>query len=468
MKLYNSLSRQVELLNLKHSEKVTFYSCGPTVYDNQQIGNYRTFVFYDTLKRALASNHYDINHIMNITDVGHLVSDADEGEDKLEKGAAREGKTAWQVAEYYIDQFERESKTLNILPPLGGYARATSFINEQIAIIKILIDKGIAYQTELAIYFDVTKIASYGELTGQKLADKEVAVRSEVKTDSNKRHPYDFGLWFFTVGHFANHSMRWPSPWGEGFPGWHLECSAIIHTRLGDPIDIHAGGVDLIGTHHTNEMAQTEAAFGHQLANYWVHGEHLLVEGQKMAKSLGNFYTLNDIVEKGFDPLALRLLYLQSHYRSQMNFTWEALEASHNRLRSLRALADLRWQPQPNGGQPITNHDLKALHPAISDDLNTPKALTIVAELEDKAKAELFSEKSVASLLAYLEILDNLFGLDLLNSTDINLEQKKIITDREKCRAEEDWTKADQLRGKLKEQGIEINDTQQGPIWSRA
>ncbi|HSX16031.1 MAG TPA: cysteine--tRNA ligase, partial [Candidatus Saccharimonadales bacterium] len=258
MNLYNTLSRKVEALKPIKDGEVSLYTCGPTVYNYYHIGNLRNAVFNDTLRRTLVASGLDVKHVMNITDVGHLVSDADEGEDKLEKGAAREGKTVWEVAEHYTDAFKADMAAMNVLPPsvnpgreknsTDPYARATDFIPEQIEMVQKLLDGGFAYQTKQAIYFDVTKLPSYGELSGQKLADKEVAARSDVVTDPEKHHPYDFAVWFFAVGHFADHTMRWDSPWGEGFPGWHLECSAIIHATLGDPIDIHTGGVDHIGT----------------------------------------------------------------------------------------------------------------------------------------------------------------------------------------------------------------------------
>lgn len=361
---------------------------------------------------------------------------------------------------------------MNILVPnvRGGqdeYCRATDFIPQQIEIIKILLDKESAYQTEQAIYFDVTKLASYGELTGQKLSDKEIAVRSGVVTDKNKRHPQDFALWFFSVGRFAKHDMRWDSPWGEGFPGWHLECSAIIHAVLGDPIDIHTGGVDNIGTHHTNEMAQTEAAFGHKLANYWIHGEHLLVGGQRMAKSLGNFYTLNDVIKRSYDPLALRLLYLQAHYRSQMNFTWEALDGAQAFLNRLRAWADLKLQP--NLGH---KKDAGSAYPAnldkikrvLNDDLNTGQALAVLSGLASAAEQEGVDPEKLS---VFLEQVDKLLGLGLAGRQDISDETKSLIGQREEARKISSWIEADERRHELLKQGIEINDTPHGPVWSK-
>jgi cysteinyl-tRNA synthetase len=283
---------------------------------------------------------------MNVTDVGHLTSDADEGEDKLENGAARENKTVWEVADHYTQAFRHDVAALGILPPTENphrskntagdpYARATDFIPEQIAMIQALLDKNFAYKTNQAIYFDVAKLPNYGELSGQKLVDKETGARSNVVTDPHKHSPHDFAVWFFTVGRYAEHTMRWPSPWGSGFPGWHLECSAIIHATLGDPVDIHTGGIDHIGTHHPNEMAQTEAAYDHPLAKMWVHNEFILVDGAKMSKSKGNSYTLQDITDRGYSHWRCASSPPGSH-RSELNFTWDS-PAAQNTLHNLYA-----------------------------------------------------------------------------------------------------------------------------------
>lgn len=284
MQLYNTLTRSLMKLRPLRVGVISLYSCGPTVYAYAHIGNLRKFIFDDTLRRTLEAAGYEVHHVMNITDVGHLTSDADEGDDKLETGAKREGRTVWEVAAVYTEAFEADMEQINVRPPHDGYAKATDYIEQQIEMVRLLLERGHAYQTEQAIYFDVTTAPDYGELSGQRLSDKEVGARSDVVTDPNKRHPSDFAVWFFAVGHFTGHTMRWATPWGEGFPGWHLECSAIIHATLGDPIDIHTGGVDHIGTHHPNEMAQTQGAFGHHLANIWAHSEFVLVDGAKMSK----------------------------------------------------------------------------------------------------------------------------------------------------------------------------------------
>ena len=477
IRLHNTLTRKVEELKPIKPGEVSLYTCGPTVYNYYHIGNLRNAVFNDTLRRTLEASGLKVKHVMNITDVGHLVSDADEGEDKLEKGAAREGKTVWEVAEHYTNAFKDDMRSMNVMQPTvdpnraqnikhhDNYARATDFIDEQIDMVKRLLDKGYAYQTRQAIYFDVTKLADYGVLTGQKLADKEVAARSDVVTDPEKHHPYDFAVWFFTVGRYEGHSMHWPSPWGNGFPGWHLECSAIIHATLGDPIDIHTGGVDHIGTHHPNEMAQTEAAFGHPLAHFWVHNEFILVNGAKMAKSKGNSFTLADITDRGFHPLALRLLYLQAHYRSELNFTWESLEAAQNALLNLYAWGDLLKQEHLLLNDEDTERNTikkyyGPIHESLVSDLDTPGAL---AQLFDLTTMPL----SGIQLTSLLLRINQAFGLDIGHKEDITKEQEHLIAEREDARQAKDWAKADELRDQLAAQDLAIDDTSNGPRWRR-
>jgi cysteinyl-tRNA synthetase len=464
VKLHNTLTRKVEDFAPQTPGEVTLYTCGPTVYNYYHIGNLRNAVFNDTLRRTLEAAGFKVKHVMNITDVGHLVSDADEGEDKLEKGAAREGKTVWQVAEHYTQAFKNDMTAMNIMQPNldpkrpqnqkhhDHYARATDFITEQIEMVKRLIDQGYAYQTKQAIYFDVSKQTDYGILTGQKLADKEVGARTDVHTDPDKKNPYDFAVWFFTVGRYADHTMHWGSPWGDGFPGWHLECSAIIHTTLGDPIDIHTGGVDHIGTHHPNEMAQTEASFGHPLAHFWVHNEFILIDGAKMAKSKGNSYTLKDVTDRGIHPLALRLLYLQAHYRSELNFTWESLEAAQTRLLDLYAWADQKHQLQS-----IKAVDDDSIDDMMSDDLNSPRAL---AALEPIMGGQ-------GPHQTILDKMDRLLGLAVSGRPDITPAQKKLIDQRQNARLAKDWPKADELRNKLADENLAIEDTPDGPRWRR-
>lgn len=482
MQLYNTLTRSKTDFEPIEAGHARLYTCGPTVYDHAHIGNLRSFLFYDTLRRTLEANGYKVEHVMNITDVGHLVSDADEGEDKLEKGAAREGKTVWEVADFYTKAFEHDIKLVNILPPSinpkrsknsvnDPYARATDFIPEQINIVQTLLDNGFAYQTKQAIYFDITKLANYGQLTGQSISDKETAVREEVITDPDKTHPHDFAVWFFTVGHFKDHVMRWNSPWGEGFPGWHLECSAIIHALLGDPIDIHTGGIDHIGTHHPNEMAQTEAAFGHQLANIWLHNEFMLVESSKMSKSKGNFYRLKDVTDKGFSPLAFRLLCLQAHYRSELNFTWDSVQAAQNFLVNLNAWADLQFQATPGQANPDFAARLRGtlanMASSLNDDLGTPACLAHLSQLVDWMKTAPLPERDLEEFKNALAEVDQMLGLDLSKRQDITKNIRQLIEHRELARQNENYTEADNLRQQLSDLDIDIDDTPYGPRWRR-
>ncbi len=468
------MSKRIEDFKPAKDNIVTLYTCGPTVYDYYHIGNLRNAVFNDTLRRTLTTGGYDVKHVMNITDVGHLVSDADDGEDKLEKGAKREGKTVWEVAEHYTDAFKNDMAAMNVLAPNGyqsskyndSYARATEFISQQIEMVGLLIEKGFAYQTRHAIYFDVTKLPDYGILSGQRLADKEVGVRSDVVADPDKKSPYDFAVWFFTVGHFADHSMQWESPWGNGFPGWHLECSAIIHSTLSDPIDIHTGGVDHIGTHHPNEMAQTEAAFGHPLARFWVHNEFILVDGTKMSKSKGNSYTLKDIVDHGYSPLDYRMLVLQAHYRSELNFSWDSLEAAQSRLKRWQSIAVLRWQPLKTTGQK-QSATWRALQYYLEDDLNTPAALVAIEESFTAYETNFVHADEVAEFENILKQIDGLLGLDLSELADITDKQKALIMEREQARQSSEWDKSDDIRRTLESQDIALRDTPAGPIWSR-
>jgi cysteinyl-tRNA synthetase len=477
MKLYNTLTRSIEEVMPQRPPDVTIYTCGPTVYDYYHIGNLRNAVFNDTLRRTLAASDYEAKHVMNITDVGHLVSDADEGEDKLEKGAQREGKTVWEVAEHYTQAFKDDMAAMNVLEPNAyhsskyndNYARATDFIEQQLTMVKLLLEKEFAYQTKQAVYFDVTKLPDYGVLTGQRLADKEVGVRTDVVTDPDKRHPHDFAVWFFAVGHFSGHTMQWESPWGSGFPGWHLECSAIIHTTLGDPIDIHTGGVDHIGTHHPNEMAQSEAAFGHPLAHLWVHNEFILVDGTKMSKSKHNSFTLQDIKSRGFEPLALRLLYLQAHYRSELNFSWEGLTAAKNRLQSYRAMADLRFQPidHDSTDAALFNEAWKDMLQATQADLGTPQVLEKLSSLEAVVADTLVTQKTIPAFETFLGHIDGLLGLQLLESADITPDQKSQLRARQQARDNKQWEASDDLRRQLEQQGIGLRDTPHGQMWYR-
>ena len=469
IRVYNSLGRTVQEFTPINASEVSLYTCGPTVYDYMHIGNLRKFVFDDTLKRMLLSQGLTVNHVMNITDVGHLVSDGDEGQDKLEKGAEKDGKSVWDVAQFYLDAFNTDMRLVNVIEP-KQLIRATDALDSQITMIKQLLNKDYAYITDEAIYFDVSKLESYGELSGQSLEDKQVGARDEVVTENSKRSPQDFAVWFFTVGHFADHQMHWSSPWGEGFPGWHLECSAIIEQSLGNTIDIHTGGIDNLGTHHVNEMAQSEAAHdGAPLANYWMHVLHLHVDGTKMSKSLGNFYTLEELTEKGYSPLAFRLMVIQAHYRSELNFTWASLRAAQTRLVELYGWACLQFDDRKllvDSYKPKeVDAKVKEIVEALADDLATPKAMSIISALMDITAG--VPAKHHEHFVSTLNKLDELFGLNIADQKDVSQEVKDLIAEREVAKKAGTFKKADDIRAQLVKQGIELLDTPQGTRWKR-
>lgn len=459
--LYNTLTRQKEVFQPLRPGKVGLYTCGPTVYWFAHIGNLRAYLFADVLRRVLEFNDLEVNHIMNITDVGHLVGDGDDGEDKLEVGAKREGKTAWDIAEFYTQAFLKDSKALNILPATK-YTKATDHIQEQIAMIQKLEENGFTYQTSDGIYFDTSKLADYGRLGGQKAEEKEAGARVEM---GEKKSATDFALWKMSVrkdghpepveGSSQKRQMEWDSPWGVGFPGWHIECSAMSTKYLGQTFDLHTGGIDHIPVHHENELAQTKGAYGTLQANYWIHSEFLTVDGGKMSKSLGNLYTLDGLVKKGFDPMAYRYLVLGAHYRSKLNFTFESLEASQNALHRLRSSVR-EWE---NGGEVNSEYET-AFRSAMNDDLNTSQALALVWKLVDDDN--LSSSSKSATLLFF----DRVLGLGLENvighKREISSEVQHLIQARDEARSEKDWGASDKLRDEITSHGFEVMDTPEG------
>ncbi len=473
-KLYNYLSRKKETFKPIKKGQVGFYTCGPTVYNYAHIGNLRTYIFEDILRRSLEFAGYKVKHVMNITDVGHLTSDADAGEDKMEE-EAKKHKNVWEMSKFYTNSFFNDIEKFNILRA-QKIIHATSYIKQQIKIIKILIKKGYAYDTSTAIYFNVTKFKNYAKYSRQPIKNLIAGSRKEVVSDSEKKHPADFVLWFKTVGKFKNHIMSWPSPWGKGFPGWHIECSAISSENLGQPFDIHTGGVDHIFPHHTNEIAQSEAAYGKKLARYWLEGEHLIVDKKRMGKSLGNFYTLKDLENKNINPLAFRYLVLSAHYRSQLNFTWESLEATANSLERLRGFVQkLNTLPRPpllSGGKKKNNLLLykeelievyKKFQKAISDDLDTPKALAILWNLihDYNKNPEKFDSKAVLELIYDF---DKVLGLNLKNIKTVRapINIQKMLKEREEARKSKNFAKADAIRKQIINLGWQIEDTPDG------
>lgn len=461
MKLYNTSSKQVEEIKPLNPPTVTIYTCGPTVYDYPHVGNWFTYIREDILIRALKLADYDVRWVMNITDVGHLTSDADEGQDKLEKGAEREGLTAWDIADRYTGYFKTGMERLNISKPTH-MPKATDNIQEQIDFIKVLEGKGYTYQIADGIYYDTSKFSRYADFAQLDLDEQQTGHR--IQTNPEKRQPTDFALWKFSPTDYKR-DMEWDSPWGKGFPGWHIECSAMSMKYLGKTLDIHAGGIDHIPVHHSNEIAQSEAANQQPLANIWMHTNHITVDGQKIAKSLNNGITLEAIENQGISLEAFRLHVLESHYRSQSKFSWDSLKAAQNRLKSWQAAADMRWQALAKAKTiKLLNKD--PLEP-IYDDLATPQVLANIDELFGQLAENGIATSDVDPYIDYLKRIDQALGLSLSDRKDINAEQKSVIAQRESARQDKDWGVSDNLRNRLLELGLEVSDTPNGTIWSR-
>jgi cysteinyl-tRNA synthetase len=458
--LFNSLSKKKEIFKPLRKKLVTMYNCGPTVYERPHIGNFRAYIFADTLRRVLEFNGYKVKQIINITDVGHLTSDADTGEDKVEKSAREKKKSAWEIARYFEELFKEDFKKLNLKKPFK-FPRATEHIKEMIELIKILEKKGYTYKISDGIYFDTSKFKDYGKL-GNLKKRKDLLPRIEVNPE--KRNPFDFALWKFSPKD-QKRQMEWQSPWGIGFPGWHIECSAMAMKYLGKTIDIHTGGIDHLTVHHPNEIAQSEAVTGKKFVRYWLHVNFLFVEGQKMAKSLRNIFTLEDIEKRGFSPLAFKYLVLTSHYRSEINFTWQAMESAENAYRNL---------VENVSGELIKNKDTqtpyqsKARYGAstkeeilniINNDLDTPKLIAKIWEV-------LRSNKSFEYKKNFVLLADEILGLGLEKFIKRKIPQKikdKVLL-REKLRKEKNWEMADKIREELLKLGYKIEDTDFGPI----
>ncbi|MEK7154934.1 MAG: cysteine--tRNA ligase [Patescibacteria group bacterium] len=476
MKIFNSATREIEEFVPLYKESppslklrkgtVGMYTCGPTVYDYPHIGHGRKYVYDDLLKRLLIYSGFTVTHVQNITDVGHLVSDADEGEDKLEAGAAKFGKSVWETAEMFIKGFYETTDKLNILRP-DVVCRATDHIPEQIELIKKLVDKGFAYDTAEAVYFDVAKFPRYGELSGQRLTDKLVAARQEVQTGSHKKNPVDFALWFKLFGRFEKHVMKWDSPWGAGFPGWHIECSAMSMKYLGETFDIHTGGEDHIPVHHTNEIAQSEAATGKPFVKYWMHSAFLMVDGQKMSKSLGNMYRVEEVVEKGFDAMALRYLYLTAHYRTPLNFTWSSLAAAQSAYDKLCQFVRIARSPQLATRKNLSKEKLKKIDQyrerfleVVNNDLNFPQGLAVVWEM---VKSNIPDMDKTELLLDW----DQILGLGLLNAQEgavIPEEVTRLANEREGLRKSGKFVEADGVRMQIEKLGFIVKDSSTGPV----
>lgn len=457
---YNTLTKSKDKFQPIDNREIKIYSCGPTVYKDASIGNMRTNILNDVLRKVLKYNGYKIKHAMNITDVGHLVSDGDEGEDKMLKSAKEENKSPLEIAEYYTQLFFNDLKDLNIETP-EIVCKATEHIKEMLEYVERLVKNGYAYETSTAIYFDISKLDKYPILSNLDLDNQKAGARVDI--DTEKRSPTDFALWIKAP---ENHLMKWDSPWGASYPGWHIECSAMGQKYLGEQFDIHTGGIDLIPTHHENEIAQSKGRCGKIPANYWIHGEYLLINGGKMSKSLKNVFLVKDLKERGYDPLVYRLFSYSCHYRNKLNFTWDGIESASKSLDRLRN----SYQINLNGNDELTNENMEKLkqieenfHKAINDDLNMPLAMSYVWEVAR------FEKKSpeVAKLLAKF---DTVLGIkvDTLNSKndaeEIPQEILELVEQRKIARENKDWAKSDELRDLISKKGYSVKDTKKGQI----
>jgi cysteinyl-tRNA synthetase len=450
MRFYNSLTRKIEDFKPQHSDLVTMYCCGPTVYSYTTIANFRTYFLSDLTYRALNLNDYKVHFVMNLTDVGHLsgdnFGDADIGEDRIEKSAAKEGKSAREISDFYIKDFYKQYDKLNLRKPVK-FTRATEYIDEQIELVGKLEEKGYTYKTGDGVYFDTSKYEKYGQLSGLSLENIKEGARVEINPE--KKNPTDFALWKFSNP--EDHRLQeWDSPWGKGFPGWHLECSAMSLSELGETVDIHLGGEDLRMIHHQNEIAQSECVTGKEFVKYWIHGAHLQFEGGRMGKSLGNAFTVPDIEEKGFNPLALRYLYMTAHYRSPLNFTWESLQSAQNSLDNLyQTVSGIK--PDKEGR--VSEKYFSKFKEKVDDDLNMPEALAVMWEMLKNSISE-------PSKLATVLRMDEVLGLNIDEKIGYEVPQNIIdmARTRQEYRKNGIWEKADVLRKQMLEAGFVVED----------
>ena len=448
---YNTMTHKKEEFIPIDDKEVRIYSCGPTVYKDATIGNMRTNIFQDNLRRTLEYNGFKVKQAMNITDVGHLVSDGDEGEDKMIKSARQEGKTPLEIAEYYTKLFFRDLERLNIeIPEI--ICKATDNIQDMLKVVEELVKKGYAYETSTAIYFDVSKLDKYPVLSNLDVENQKAGARVEV--DKEKRNPHDFAVWIKAP---ENHLMKWDSPWGPSYPGWHIECSVMSQKYLGEVFDIHTGGIDLIPTHHENEIAQSKGMCGKVPANYWMYGEFLLINGGKMSKSLGNVYLLQDIVDRGYDPLVYKLFCYSIQYRKKLNFTWEGMDSAKVSLDRLRDA----YQKHLEGNEEIEDTEIEkyrnSFTEAINDDLNMPVAMSVVWEVAKVAK----KSKKLADLL---KEFDKVLGIniDYIQKEEVPEEIKELLEIRQKARENKDWAESDKIRDLIKEKGYIVKDSKEG------
>lgn len=453
MKIYNTLSKSLEEFK-SHDDVVKIYTCGPTVYNYSHIGNLRTYIFEDILEKGMEYLGYTVKRVMNITDVGHMTSDADTGEDKMQKGAIREGKTVYEIAQFYTDAFFRDTSKLNIRKP-AIVSKASDHIDTYIKMISKMLDDGYAYQSNGNIYFDISKANDYYKLSGKNPDELLVAVRDTVSLDEAKRNPYDFGLWF-TVSKFANQDMKWDSPWGVGYPGWHIECSGISYEYLGEYLDIHCGGVDNIFPHHTNEIAQSEAFLGHRWCSYWMHAGHLNDKNGKMSKSKGEFLTISLLEEKGYNPLVYRYFCLGSHYRNNLEFSYEALDGANSAYLKLKGkIKQLDRTPDLHDDK--LDFYQEKFKEAIANDLNTSSMLTLVFDVLKDDDLTDFTK------LYLIEDFDKVLSLSLIDDckevdTDFEKEILAQIELRNIAKKNKDYKKADEIRDDLLQKGVKLID----------
>ena len=448
MKLYNTLSRNIEEFKPIDAERVKVYTCGPTVYSFAHVGNFTSYIYWDLLVRTLALNGYKVERVLNITDVGHLTSDADEGEDKMEKGAKREGKTVWEVAEMYMNDYLKNFRALNMVEP-SRICRATDFIKEDMALVDVLEEKGYLYNTTDGLYFDTSKFPTYADFAHLDLDHLKAGAR--VDFNSEKKNVSDFAVWKW-IRDDEDHAMQWEYEGRMGYPGWHLECATIIHEKLGEPIDIHCGGVDHIPVHHTNEIAEIEAAYGKKMANYWLHNNFITIDGEKISKSIGNVYYFEDLKERGYSHMDYKMWVLQGHFQSERNFSFNDLNAAKQRLLNYRNFAALRWQKDAT--------DLNSVRDAVMGQLNNNmNSAGAFAEIDKAINANVPDEE-------FVKFLDDAFGLGILDSTpDISDDLKEKIAERAKAKNERDFVKADTLRDEIAREGIVLLDGAEGSIW---
>lgn len=467
MKLYNTLSRSIEDFKPIDENLVKMYTCGPTVYNYAHLGNLRMYIHEDVLEKTLRYIGYPVKRVMNITDVGHLESDADDGEDKMLKGAKRENKTVWEIAQHYTDAFFRDIEKLNI-KKADVVAKATDYIDQYIEFIKGLEKKGFTYIANGNVYFDITKVENYTKLSGMDLEQLRTASREEVDVDVHKKNPQDFVLWF-TKSKFENQAMKWDSPWGVGYPGWHIECSVISLVNLGEQMDIHCGGVDHIPVHHTNEIAQTESYTGKEWVKYWWHGEFLIDNDGKMSKSSGEFLTLSLVEKKGFNPLSYRYFVLNSHYRKQLAFSFDSLASAENayiKLKS-RVKAILENADNKQANEQAALRYKEEFKKCLEDDLNTANAITV---LYDMLKTDELNSSQKLELVADFE---KVLSLDLLKEETIEIHDElaeyieEMIQKRQDAKKNKDYQLADSIRAELLEKGIVLEDTRQGVNWKK-